>query len=196
MSTTSVSSHDVVSVFMYGRGDHRAECSCGWAERQRIFKGRATYDAYMHAAREGCRDNQPMVWDSRDYQPTDVASWRERIIAALWSVAGVGTLAAAIAIPIVAFLAVPVPAHADPLTDLTVVEFGFVNTYGQTLCDEINTHASTAGVIGVRRAVMSEGFTDGEAQTILSASAEAYCPARFQLVQSSASAAVSPVVKS
>jgi hypothetical protein len=194
MSTTI--SHDVVSVFTYGLASHRAECSCSWMGKQRLFKGHATYDAYMHAALTGCRDNQPMVWDSRDYQPTDVASWRERIAAALWSVAGVGLLSFALAIPMVAFLAIP--AHADPITDLTAVELAYVSVYGQpVICKTLDMYPSRGGVVGVRMAVMEDGFTDGEAQTIVAASAEGYCPARFQLVQSAASIpAISPVVKS
>lgn len=188
---TAAINHDVVSVFTYGLADHRAECSCGWQSKQRIRKGRAIFDALIHACDTGCRENWPLVYPSQDYRPTDAPSWRDRILAVSWA-------AAAWTIPLAGLLAIPAPAaHADPITDLTAVEFSFVNTFGQGLCTVIDKYPSKDGVVGIRQAVMGQGFTDGEAQTILAATAETYCPAHFQLVQSSAGmAAISPVVKS
>jgi hypothetical protein len=63
MTTTSPrTSTDIVSVFVYGLANHRAECSCGWASRRRARKGRAVVDALVHAAAGDCRENWPLVY--------------------------------------------------------------------------------------------------------------------------------------
>lgn len=179
---TTMISHDVVSVFTYGRGDHRAECSCGYQGRQRVFKGFAVTDACIHAAREGCRDNQPMVWDSRDYRPTDAPSWRHRIC-------GTIGLAAAFSICTIGLVVIPAPAaHAD--TQLTNVQVAYVVTWGRSVvCPALTANHTTDAVIGVTRSVMTDGFTAVEAVEVVATSVWNFCPENWPLLEQVANSA-------
>jgi len=67
MNTTRPTS-DIVSVFVYGTANHRAECSCGWQAHRRARKGRAVMDALLHAANRGCVENWPLVYDAAERQ--------------------------------------------------------------------------------------------------------------------------------
>lgn len=87
-------------------------------------------------------------------------------------------------------------AHADDqLANLSHVQFAYVETFGQgVICDTIDTYPTIGGVKGVQLAVMDDGFTEGEAQSIISVATQSFCPGHFQLIKK-AEGAITPMVK-
>lgn len=61
MSDRILTRGNVVTAFLYGLGDSRAECSCGYDGPSRIRAGRAKLDALMHAAESGCLPDAPLT---------------------------------------------------------------------------------------------------------------------------------------
>ncbi|MCK0174773.1 hypothetical protein [Mycolicibacterium sp. F2034L] len=58
---TTIVPTDIVTVFTYSRGRHRAECSCGWTGRARWIQGSAVVDALRHSYDTGCREDWPLT---------------------------------------------------------------------------------------------------------------------------------------
>lgn len=161
-----------VTVFMFGRKDFRARCSCAWEARPRRRMGRAKFDAHTHAAHTGCFTNYPLV-RLRDGRALDVRSWRMP----WWPWLGMFSIILGGSVYFSS-----APAHAD--IDLTATQFAYVHTYGvPVICPVIDQHHSIDGLVGVTRGVMTDGFTALEAAQIVTSSVITYCPRNIGLIQ-------------
>lgn len=78
-------------------------------------------------------------------------------------------------------------ARAD--SSLSNVQAAYVATYGAAaICPVLDEYHTIPGVIGVLKGVMSDGFTAGEAGTIIDAAVETYCPRNIPLIVQTAAA--------
>lgn len=72
-------------------------------------------------------------------------------------------------------------AHADG--DLSPSEAAYVAAYGRdAVCPVIDTYHTPAGVIGVKMAIMKDGYTADDAVDIINASVVVYCPRNWPLL--------------
>ena len=79
-------------------------------------------------------------------------------------------------------------AKADGYLDDT--ETDYVLTYGHdAICPVIDQYHSAAGVVGVARAIVSDGFTPDSAVDIINASVQEFCPRNWPLLVSIGNAA-------
>lgn len=79
------------------------------------------------------------------------------------------------------------PARADDdVNHLSRVQFAYAKTYGATIiCPAVDADP-TIGMAQVQLlAVMTEGFTQAEAQSVLSSAVQMFCPNRFELIERS-----------
>lgn len=161
-----------VTVYMFGRKDFRARCSCAWDGRPRRRQGRAKFDAHTHAAHTGCFLNFPLV-RLRDGRALDQRSWRMP----WWPWLGIFSIILGGSVYFSS-----VPARAD--IDLTATQFAYVNTYGdRTVCSGIDQHHTVPGVVKITQAVMTDGFTALEAAEIVTSSVVIYCPRNTGLIR-------------
>ena len=152
MSQPSLSA-DIVSVFVY-RSRSRAECSCGWEGNPRRRKARAVFDALLHAADKGCRENWPLVYDERGPRR---------------SLAPLAWLAAATAI-IGGALYLSAPANADPVADYTLIA-------APVICDALAERPYVSTVVDLVRVIMVDsGYDGGFAGSVIGSAVRDYCP--------------------
>ena len=172
---------DVVSTFAFRRGA-QSSCTCGWDGRRRLGVRRAEVDALLHSAAAGCLTNYPLSW--RGGMPAH----RERPVAAVSMLMAFGVFLGSVLWAS--------SAHADDdLANLSHVQFAYVKTFGSpVICDVIGLYPTVSGVQGVTLSVMEDGFTRGEAESIISASVQLFCGSRFDLVKR-AEGTTLPVVK-
>ena len=72
-------------------------------------------------------------------------------------------------------------AHADGY--LSSTEAAYVDRYGAgAVCPVIDEYPSAAGVLGVTRGIMEDGFTADNAVDIINASVSTYCPRNWPLL--------------
>jgi len=180
MSKQSVSA-DIVSVFIYGPGKSRAECSCGWEGRLRWTRGRAVLDALFHAMDTGCRENWPLVFRHRGELPT---SARRRSPWWLWTTAAGVLIGSA--------LYYSAPAHADAADDYAAAHY-------QWICETIANKPYVATVREVAEEMIADTGSDEIAGGALAVAVEDYCPwnrgtlLRFVAVYSSSHAKAQPM---
>lgn len=90
------------------------------------------------------------------------------------ALAGLGALAAA------GLMSMP-QAHADGYISHT--EAAYINTYGAAaICPVIDEYHSSAGVMGVMKSIMSDGFTADSAVDIINEAVSEYCPRNWPLL--------------
>ena len=90
-------------------------------------------------------------------------------------------LATAITAAAAAAVVLAPAAHADG--DLSPSEDAYVAAYGRdAVCPVIDTYHSTAGVIGVKMAIIKDGYTADDAVDIINASVALYCPRNWPLL--------------
>lgn len=171
MSDRILTRGDVVTAFVYRRGKSRAECSCGWEGRKRIFRGIAVVDALEHAHRQGCAPDWPLV--CRAEAPTK--SLFERLTPPV-------VIAASPLLLILAVLWAP-EAHADPMGYLNALESDGISVYspgeavtaGYRICNELNI--ASGDVVAAR---VYNTFYDvtsmPQAETMVVDSVENLCP--------------------
>ena len=80
------------------------------------------------------------------------------------------------------------PAKADGTLDKTEADYVF--TYGAgAICPVIDEYHSVAGVAGVMRGIMHDGFAGDSAVDIINAAVDTYCPRNWPLLVSIGKAA-------
>ena len=73
------------------------------------------------------------------------------------------------------------PAKADGTLDKTETDYVF--TYGSgAICPVIDEYHTPAGVMGVVKGIMHDGFTADSAVDIVNASVDLYCPRNWPLL--------------
>lgn len=74
-----------------------------------------------------------------------------------------------------------IPAKADGFVDDSEADYIF--SYGaDAICPVIDQYHSFAGVMGVAKAIVNDGFAEDSAVDIINASVELYCPRNWPLL--------------
>ena len=71
-------------------------------------------------------------------------------------------------------------AKADGHLDASEVDYA--NTYHQAVCITLDSVHSVAGVLGVARGIIADGFDVDSAADIINASVKAYCPRNWPML--------------
>ena len=71
-------------------------------------------------------------------------------------------------------------AKADGHLDASEVDYA--NTYHQAVCITLDSVHSVAGVMGVARGIIADGFDVDSAADIINASVKAYCPRNWPML--------------
>jgi hypothetical protein len=150
---------DIVSVFIYGLGKSRAECSCGWEGKLRWTRGRAVLDALMHAMDTGCRENWPLVFRHRGEPPV---SARRRSPWWIW------TTAAGVLIGSALYYSAPA-AHADAAND-------YATANADVICQTIAEEPYVSTVKAVVDAIAIDTGSYEFAGKVLADAVVNYCP--------------------
>jgi hypothetical protein len=151
---------DIVSVFVYGRTKHRAECSCSWEGKLRWTLGRAIIDALLHALDTGCHEGWPLTVRHHGRLP---ASAHRRTPWWMWT-------SAAGAIIGTALFFSAATAHADEVTDYTAHAAAYI-------CDTIAEKPYVSTVMEIEAVLTADtGRTDGFVGAVLGTAVRDYCP--------------------
>lgn len=173
MPHKSLTATDFVTVFHYGFGKSRAECSCGWEGRIRWTRGIAVLDACKHRLDTGCREGCPLV--IRDaYAP--MSAQRRPTPWWAWTTAAGGIIGAALYFASAPASAGPVDAaYLDTLDHYSVpyVSDQVAIDLGHTICEAFDTGLSLETVV---RTGVDSGFTASQASYLAGAAVGAYCP--------------------
>ena len=78
---------------------------------------------------------------------------------------------------------VVVASAAVARADDTRAEADYAVTYHSAICVTLDEFHSEAGVVGVLRGIVADGFTASQAVTIVNAAVNVYCPRDFPLLQ-------------
>jgi hypothetical protein len=124
MSTTIVPT-DMIAVFTYGRGRHRAECSCGTEGPLRWWLSSAVIDALEHSRDTGCDIDDPLCVDITPFRVLDEP--RRRSPWWFWTVTAGLIIGAAL------YLLSASPARADGIDDYAAAS-------ADTICAELTAH--------------------------------------------------------